>query len=90
MPPDPRNTPRPRSLPARRVRAACGAVLACLAAVAGAGCQTTSLTPFSIWKMGTDSSLSQGPTAKELGPDDRNFFARMMWPKALPRPSGIR
>ena len=65
-------------------RAPIAASLACLAALAGAGCQTTGMGPLAVWRMGKDSSLSDGPTDKELGPDNRNLMARWFTPKNPP------
>jgi outer membrane protein assembly factor BamD (BamD/ComL family) len=48
-----------------------------------AGCQSTGNSLLSTWRIGHDSSLSPGPTAKELG-DDRNFMARWLRPKTPP------
>jgi outer membrane protein assembly factor BamD (BamD/ComL family) len=84
MPPTDRNPrePRPRAAARRRARAPLGVALAGLAVLSGAGCQATLSGPLARWRMGTDSSLSPGPTDKELGPENRSFIARWIKPKA--------
>jgi TolA-binding protein len=68
--------PDPRRLPILRLWAAVAVLLAT------SGCQST----WNAWRMGNDSSLSQGPTKEELG-DDRNLMARWLTPK-VGGPSG--
>lgn len=80
-------TPHPNRPADAPRRAPLGAVLACLAALAGSGCQTTGMNPFSVWRMGKDASLSKGPTEKELGPDNRNLMARLFTPVKPPTQS---
>src|SRR5262245_29462454 len=80
---DRKTPPTPPAAPRRsRRRATLGAALAGLAAVLGAGCASTG--PFALWRTATDSSLSRGPTDKELGPDNRNFMARWLSPRKPP------
>lgn len=64
--PDRRSRPRPFL----RLWAAVAVLLT------ASGCQST----WNAWRMGTDSSLSKGPTKEELG-DDRNLMARWLSPK---------
>ncbi|MFO0908550.1 MAG: tetratricopeptide repeat protein [Isosphaeraceae bacterium] len=62
-----------------------GPLLAGLAAVSlNTGCQTTGTSPFALWRMGHDDSLSKAPTVKELGKDDRNFMLRWLRPQTPP------
>ena len=72
---------RPRPTPA----AARSALAALLLVIAGAasGCQTTLNGPLAYLRNARDNSLSPGPTAKETG-DDRNFFLKLIKPKAPP------
>ncbi|AGA30880.1 tetratricopeptide repeat protein [Singulisphaera acidiphila] len=65
----------PRLLPILRLWAVVAVLLAT------SGCST-----WNAWRMGTDSSLSKGPTKDELG-DDRNLMARWLTPK-VGGPSG--
>jgi outer membrane protein assembly factor BamD (BamD/ComL family) len=57
-----------------------GLALAALAAISG--CQSSG-SYLSLWRQGTDSSLSKGPTKDELN-DDRNLLARWFTPKVNP------
>ena len=54
-----------------------------MALAATAGCSTTGGGLLSIWKQGTDASLSKGPTAEEVN-DNRNLMARWLTPKTNP------
>lgn len=74
----------PREPAARRSgRVGAELVLAVVAIASAPGCQSTGMNPLTLWRMGLDSSLSQGPTAKETG-DNRNFMARWIRPKNPP------
>ena len=90
MPLAPSNTPRK---PARdclagdrragTIRRCVVAACAGLALIGGTGCQSGSMSPMAIWRLGHDNSLSKPPTQSELG-DDRNFFAKLVSPKSPP------
>jgi outer membrane protein assembly factor BamD (BamD/ComL family) len=64
-----------------------GVALAALAATPG--CRSTG-DWLSLWRQGSDSSLSKGPTKDELN-DNRNLLARWLTPKANPHsnPDGV-
>src|SRR5215472_12485819 len=68
--------------PRRRASPRLAVALAIVAASCGPGC-TSSGGFLSAWRMGRDSSLSKGPTDKELG-DDRSLMAKWLTPKAAP------
>jgi outer membrane protein assembly factor BamD (BamD/ComL family) len=68
--------PRSGTAPALRL----GVALAAL--VATSGCQSGGGF-LSLWRQGTDSSLSKGPTQDELN-DKRNLLARWLTPKVNP------
>jgi outer membrane protein assembly factor BamD (BamD/ComL family) len=65
---------------ARTVRLAAAA--AALALLVAPGCQSSG-NVLSLWRQGTDASLSKGPTSDELN-DNRNLMARWLAPKANP------
>jgi outer membrane protein assembly factor BamD (BamD/ComL family) len=54
-----------------------------MALCATAGCSSTGGGLLSLWRQGTDSSLSKGPTAEEVN-DNRNLMARWLSPKKNP------
>src|SRR5262249_3225775 len=57
--------------------------LAFAALIASSGCSSTSGGLISLWRQGTDSSLSKGPTKEEVN-DNRNLMARWLTPKKNP------
>ncbi len=67
--------------PRRRASPRLGVALAIVAAVSG--CTSSSGGFLTAWRAGRDSSLSKGPTDKELG-DDRSLMAKWLTPKAAP------
>jgi outer membrane protein assembly factor BamD (BamD/ComL family) len=59
-------------------------VLAGLAALTGAGCQSTgTFNPMNLWRISQDDTLSKPPTLAETG-DDRSIMARWISPKKPP------
>ncbi|MGE3818475.1 MAG: outer membrane protein assembly factor BamD [Isosphaeraceae bacterium] len=82
----PHPSPNRRTIGARPVERrrprhwrAMGMVLAGLAICPCLGCQNLGNGTLAAWRTGLDSSLSKGPTARELG-DDRSLMARWLKP----------
>ena len=79
-------SPEPRRTRSGSALAPPGRILAVAAlAVALSGCQTTNNGWLTALRMGNDTTLSQGPTEKEMGgKDDRNLMLRWLRPKTPP------
>src|SRR5438105_15491045 len=72
-----------RGTAARARRLALAVTVALAALTAASGCQSSGGGLLSLWRMGSDSSLSKGPTKEEIN-DNRNLMARWLTPKKNP------
>jgi outer membrane protein assembly factor BamD (BamD/ComL family) len=74
---------RRRCAAARALRHALAQALALAVLLAAQGCSSTGGGLISLWRQGTDSSLSKPPTPEEIN-DNRNLLARWLTPKMNP------